>query len=263
MYVVFGFVATLLLYRSMACRLAEKTIAARAAGVGIFLALLHFPMEWVQPWARPETLPTAFYLAAAIAALGFQARRLGMVLLFALTVWQGFVRADVAFVFGVAMILGSVLPEALRDLGPRSLNVLRGVGVAAVAAGVQLYLQVVRFPHLSYTPGTKVVQVGHNLSLHGIGGLVLALVPVMLIGFLGLTWNRIKGVAGDGSLLDSTDRLILLASALYLPVWLTVGIVGEIRIYVPFLLALAMVGGRVAAGVVEQFAGRADDLSEA
>jgi hypothetical protein len=47
--------------------------------------------------------------------------------------------------------------------------------------------------------------------------------------------------------LDAIDRLVLMSSALYLPVWLTVGIIDEVRVYVPFLFALSMVAAKVSA----------------
>jgi hypothetical protein len=47
--------------------------------------------------------------------------------------------------------------------------------------------------------------------------------------------------------LNLMDKVVIVSSILYLPLWITVGSVSEVRIYVPFLFALSMVVAKVSA----------------
>jgi len=214
----------------------------RIVALAFFLAFIQFPMAWVTPWRRPETLPTAFFLAAALALLTSTGKTgLRLVLLLALTVWQSFVRSDVPFIFGLALILTSLMKNSIAQLGSRRLNFLFGAAIAGVAAGIQLYLQFVRFPHLSYPPGTNVNKFLFNFGVHYLADFTLALLPVfLLIGMLIIARPR----------LDAVDLIILLTSAIYLPLWFTVGVISEVRIYVPFLLALSVVAAKISASTL-------------
>jgi hypothetical protein len=64
----------------------------------------------------------------------------------------------------------------------------------------------------------------------------IAVFPFLVLGaFLIVKRTRLRMV----------DALAVTAAALYLPLWFAVGIVAEVRIFVPFLLALCMVAARV------------------
>jgi hypothetical protein len=45
--------------------------------------------------------------------------------------------------------------------------------------------------------------------------------------------------------LNAEDRLILIVSTLYLALWFMAGLVDEVRLYVPFMMALSTVAARV------------------
>jgi hypothetical protein len=242
MDIMFAFVALLLFYRLTVKDLPSTTsTAGRALAVALFLAFIQFPMMWVVPWQRPETLPSALYLACAVTLLARPTRRmLWSVLLIALTIWQAFVRADVAVIFGMALSIGSSLKNSLAAFGPRSLNLMRGLAIALVAGSVQLYLQFIRYPHLPYPQETSVIQLRSNLTPHGLRGLTFALLPVALIVAMFVV-KRVK--------LTAFDVLVILTSALYLPVWMAVGSVNEVRIFVPFLLALCCVAAKLGSSI--------------
>ena len=234
---VFFFFALYLLYRVVDVE-AGKT-ASRPAAVGLFLAFLCFPIMWVVPWQRIETVPTAFYLACALALLGLGARRAWCTwTLLGLTVWQGFVRSDVPAVLGMALVLVSLTNTAKAQFGSRRFLALRGMAIAFLAGVVQLYLQRVRFPHARYEPNVSVIRLGENLAVHNLGSLALAMLPVLLIG--GVFFARRPR-------LSAMDLIIITASALYLPLWLTVGLAAEVRLYVPFLMALCVVAAKIGA----------------
>jgi hypothetical protein len=231
----FGFGALFLLYRlSVDDRNPPETgfnFVTRFAIVALFLAMVQFPMAWVVPWQRPETMPSAFYVALALLCVARGGRKWLGLLLVASCV-QALVRADVALVLGIAMMLISFT----RPAGSRLPSFLAGAGVAVIAGGVQMYLQFVRFPHLSYPPGTPVVQLNINLQFHSLSVFATALLPFLLLGtFLICKRPSIRTV----------DTLAIAAAVSYLPLWFTLGNIAEVRIFVPFLLALCMVAARV------------------
>jgi hypothetical protein len=207
--------------------------------VALFLAFVQFPIAWVVPWRRPETLPSAFFLAFALFCLA-RARKgiIWSVLLLAAAAWQAFVRFDVAFVFGIALVLLSLGRRTLEEFGSRSSNLLRGICITVIVGAVQGYLQLIRFPHLQYWPGVDVVQFKNNLQLHDLSNCVIALFPFLLLAIF-LVMKRIR--------LQAIDAVVVASSALYFPLWFTVGVAAEVRIYVPFMMALCVVAARVAA----------------
>jgi hypothetical protein len=216
----------------------ENYRLVRGARLAVFLMFVHFPLVWVVPWQRPETLPTACFLALALFCLanGRNVPEWSGVLLLAVTA-QSFVRSDIPFVFGAALFGLSVLRQnALAEFGSRALNAVRGLAIMLIAGAIQVYLQFVRYPHLSYPPGTLMISVRNNLTLHNALNGLLALLPFLLVGVLILR----KGVR-----LNAVDRLIIAASVLYFPLWCTVGILDEVRVYVPFLMALCVVASKV------------------
>ena len=238
---VFGTLASYLLYQVVVAGfpLAGARLRQRTAAVALFLAFLQFAIPWVVPWQRPETLPTALYVALALYCLTRSDRGIAWsAMLLAATAVQGFVRADVPFALGIALALASLRGDALREFGTRRANLAKGIAVAAIAAGVQGYLQLVRFPHLSYWPGVSVVQFRNNLGLHNFSNLLLALFPYLVVGGA-LLMKRVR--------LDAVDALILVVSVIYLAIWFTVGLVDEVRLYVPFMMPLSVVAAKFAA----------------
>ncbi len=203
---------------------------ARTVAVSLFLVSLAYPLFWAVPWRRPETLPTALYIAAVLLMLHhLRDRRLWLAAVLLATVWQGFVRAEVPLVFGVAVVLFSLSSRAKAMFGSRAFGAVCGLSIAAVAIAVQAYLKLWLFPQATYPPDTAVIQLFLNANLRVLITFSIAIIPYAL--FLisaGRYWKR----------LDSVDLLAVLASCLYFPVWLTVGIIAEVRIFVPFLLAL-------------------------
>ena len=246
----FALPALFLLYRLTTDDLAlsATNFKERFAIVALFLALLQFPMAWVVPWQRPETMPSAFYLALVLFCVS-RAKGQGkwFALLLAASAVQAFVRADVPFIFGVAMTVVSFGDATLRPFGSRLASLLKSGCVVLVAAGVQIYLQFIRFPHLTYPPGTPVLQLSLNLRPHFLEVVTIALLPFLLLGLF-LIYKRPR--------LRTVDALAIAAAALYFPLWFAVGSVGEVRIFVPFLLPLCMVSARVFG---RYLAGQTDD----
>lgn len=226
---LFGFGALFLLYLLVVEGFSSQP--QRFAAAISFLALVQFPFAWVVPHQRPETMPTAFYVALALYAAS-RRTRIGFwtAVLLVATLLQSFLRTDVPFVLGIALAL-----VALRrpPSGSRSLSLSQGLAVAALAGAIQWYLQAVLFPHLSYPPDTQVFQLLNNLQRHSLSAALLAIIPCLLPLLL-----------RSGQRLRPLDTLALAGSALYLPLWFSVGVAAEVRIFVPFLLAVCMVSAR-------------------
>jgi hypothetical protein len=220
---------------------ASERGGGRFAVVAMYLALLQFPLTWVIPWQRSETLPLAFYVALGLWCLTKAKMHWGwVVVLVVMTYLTAFVRSDVPFVFGVALMLLS-FGRVLEPWGSRVANFVRGAAVAGIAGAVQLYLQLIRFPHLKYAPGVPVVMFGHNLGRHVMSVFLIAMLP-----FLGLAVLMVVRPVR----LKAVEAFTVGACLLYLPVWLVGGAANEVRIFVPFLFALCMVAARVVVAFV-------------
>lgn len=236
-----AFFALYLLYLTIVNSLPEnaRTRKERTLAILAFLAILQFPLAWVVPSQRPETLPSALYLALSIFSLAkIDTNNLWIAILFIATLCQGFVRADVPFVFGIAVVVTGIWSGLTARLPFRRLLIISGGLIVVTSGGTQAYLQFVRFPGLNYPPNVPIIQLGSNFVLHRLEIFTIALLPFLLF-FVFLIVKRPR--------LNVIEVIVMLASLLYLPLWFTFGYVSEVRIYVPFLLALSAVVARVIA----------------
>lgn len=242
LYAAFDFVfsagALLLLARFTVRDIAATQVnrGPRALNTALFFAFAQFPLAWVVPWQRPETMPSAFFLSIALWCIakaneGF----IWTALLLVATLLQALVRTDVPFVFGCGVVLASLMSGLVSESRSRRLLLSRGLGVAVVAGATQVYLQFIKFPGLRYAPGVPLVTIRWNLLPHNLSNGLLALLP-LLIGVVPAIWGWHKTPV--------LHRAILFSSALYLGLWMTVAILDEVRVYVPFLMMLCVVAAR-------------------
>jgi hypothetical protein len=216
----------------------------RALRILFFLAIIQFPIAWVVPWQRPETLPSALYLAISLFSLARAGtNRLWLLAILVATLWQAFVRADVPFVFGVAIVLVGLWTGTRKGFQVSHTYIFAGGLVALISGAIQAYMQFIRYPHLDYPPGFKVVQLRANLVPHNLEILTIALLPFIAF-FVFLIVKR--------PALNALDTVVIASSVLYLPLWFSVGSIAEVRIFVPFLLALSMVVARVSASYISR-----------
>ena len=241
---LFGYAALYALYLLQASRAPLRMLdrACRVVTLALFLAVIHFPLLWVVPYQRPETMPMTLYLAVAILLLLRVRSGLAWAMgLLALTIVAAFLRSDVPCIFGVAVFLLGMCGNVLSEIAPRRTCIVLGGCIAAAAAAVQGYLQLIRFPHAIYPPGVPLVMFHYNARAHSLAMLSIALLPVLLTGVASvLVRARMRSV----------DWLCITAAAIYLPLWCTVGSTAEVRIYVPFLLLLCPVAARILAAVL-------------
>jgi hypothetical protein len=236
-----SFLALYLLYLLTVNSLPEtrNTQKNRTISILLFLAIIQSPLSWVVPWQRPETLPSTLYLAICLFALAnIRANKLWLLALLAATLCQGFVRTDVAFVFGVSVLAVGLWSAFKNSFEASGIQIAAGALIALVSGASQAYLQFIRFPHLTYPPDTRMIQLTSNLIPHRLEVCTVALLPFLLF-FIFLIVKR--------PTLDDLEKIVIVSSVLYLPLWFTLGFISEVRIFVPFLFALSMVAARVLA----------------
>jgi hypothetical protein len=200
--------------------------------VALFLSTLVFPFFWIVPWERPETLPSGLYLSLSLSLSlldRVRFRQLWLVAILMLTLWQAFVRADIAMALGGAMCLFSLTPSAKQLFGSRSLSIFTAFSIVVIVIAIQAYLKIILFPHATYPPDSLVVQLFSNLGIRPLTTWAIAMLPCLVVFMLSIKYRKH---------LEPLDILAILISCVYLPIWWTVGIIIEVRIFVPFLLAL-------------------------
>jgi hypothetical protein len=233
--VIAGFVAVFTLFfvlgRSKVYR--ESGMAQQWFGAAGFLVLVQFYLAWLLWYQRPETLPTAAILALALLLLAVPLRG-GVVTavlgFLALAAMQGFVRADVGFALHVGILLICMTPLGRGFALPRSVQAVTSFVGVLLVVGIQYWLMRRAFPHASYG-STPVFQLVLNLlSLEGWIPFVLFMGP-----FAWTMWM----VGRRRSAAESAGVAMLTGALIFLGMWVTVGRIREVRIFLPFALALA------------------------
>jgi hypothetical protein len=211
----------------------EATLEGRWFGAVGFLVLVQFYLAWLVWYQRPETLPTAAIVALALLLLAVPVRGGVVTAVFGFLVLafvQGFVRADVAF----ALHLG-ILLVCLTPLG-RGFALSRGwqAGTSAVAMlivlGIQYWLMRRMFPQANYGR-TQVFQLITNLSSP------VSWIPFVL--FMGPFAWTVWMVGRRRHRMEASGVAALVGALIFLGMWMMVGRVKEVRIFLPFALALA------------------------
>lgn len=225
--------------------------ARRLIAIGIFLAAVQFPVLWIFPYERPETLPTMLYVAAA-AMLGMFYERFtlpgAVVLALVLSVLQGTARADAPVVMGASILL---FAAATKSLGRERRLRTAFVGLVCLLAGglTQLYLEHL-FP---LKPGQKkgdfTLLVNLNLTYGPFHVPIMLTAMLPLLFTVWLVWRKRIEV-------DAQSRLALFACLMDLPPYLLMGLVSEVRIYVPYLMLAAPVMGKIWSSYLLDEAGR-------
>jgi hypothetical protein len=221
----------LLLVTSSVVRNARR--GQRLVIYGFFFAAAQFPVLWIFPWERPETLPTAFYLATV--TLVILSRRISMALAcpFAilLSFGQALARTDAPMVVGMATVVAAVLAIPFG----RSRRAVAVLGLLCGTTGLATHIYLVhRFPSVHPTQRAITLQLFRNLDIVHPPFQVPEFFTALLPFFVSLVLIRRYRLG-----LDSSDKLALLISLIYLPIYMTLGILSEIRIFVPYLFLMS------------------------
>ena len=208
-------------------------------GAASFIVLVEFDLAWLLWYQRPETLPTAAMVALVLLLIAGKTGPetsgtigiLGTIIgLLVLAVAQGFVRADVAFALHLGILLVCLTPAGKGFALPRGVQAGTSLMAVLLALGIQYYLMKRVYPQASYGD-TPVLQLFFNLkSPSAFAPFVLFLLP---IGWTGMMLMRRRYQV------DSAGLGIFTAAVIFLGMWVVVGKIAEVRIFLPFALALA------------------------
>jgi hypothetical protein len=210
-------------------------------GAAGFVILVQFYLAWLLWYQRPETLPTAAMLSLALlllavklplsgvlgtGALGTMVPVAGLLLL---AVAQGFVRADVAFALHAGILLVCLTPVGRGFVLPRRVQAGTSVAAVLVAVGIQYDLMKRVYPQANYGD-TAVLQLFLNLkSVQGYLPFLLFLVP---LGWTAAMLLRRRYQT------EPASAAMFAGAVIFFAMWVTVGRIREVRIFLPFALAL-------------------------
>jgi hypothetical protein len=202
-----------------------------------FVVLVQFYMAWVTWYQRPETLTTAALVALTLLLLtvrvplpgvaGYVATAGAMLLI---AVAQGFVRADVAFGLHAGVFLFCLTRVGTGLSLPRGVQAVTSLLAVFAAAGIQYYMMHIRYPHASYgdTPVFQLV-----LNFKESARLIAFALFIFPYAWTAKTVLR-RQVAAEAPALS-----LICGSAIFMGMWWMAGRVEEVRIFLPFALALA------------------------
>jgi hypothetical protein len=238
------FVLFLVLQRSAVYR--KASLAAQWFGAASFIILVQFYFAWLLWYQRPETLPSAAILALTLlliagrspglergGAIGTAgtAGTVGTVLgLLLLAVAQGFVRADVAFALHLGILLVCLTSAGKGFALPRGVQAGTSLVAMLLALGIQYDLMKRVYPQANYGK-TQVLQLSWNLkSPSGYAPFFLFLVP--------LGWTVVM-LARRRYQTSASGIGMLMGAVVFFAMWVTAGRIKEVRIFLPFALALS------------------------
>jgi hypothetical protein len=236
--VISGLIAVfaLLLVLQRSAVYGRASVATQWFGAASFIILVQFYLAWLLWYQRPETLPTAAILALALLLVAGKSPRPGgigtvgtVIGLLLLAVAQGFVRADVAFALHVGILLVCLTPAGKGFALPRWVQAGTSLVAMVLVLGIQYDLMKRMYPQANYGD-TKVLQLFLNLkSPSGFAPFLLFLLPTGWTAVMLVRRRYQAGSAGIG---------MFMAAVIFLGMWVVVGKIAEVRIFMPFALAL-------------------------
>jgi hypothetical protein len=213
----------------------RASATARWLASASFIALTLWFVAWL-PWSRkPETLASAMFVAATVLLwqkssarpqLHPAARAVALLLLAGLL---AMFRADVAFALNAGFFAAAlILSETALALSRKFATAVSAAG-ALLAAAIQLWLAHVVYPQATYG-AVKMWQLRPNL-IH------VTRWPPFAVFMLPLVW-MLAQLYRQRSIVSGLNRAILIAALFDLALWVTVGKIDEVRIFLPFAFAL-------------------------
>ena len=241
--VVSSLTAVFLLYD-----LLQRRGSVRAASVELqwfasaaFIALLFFYLVWVGfgSYFRPETLPNTALAAVmlwlwaswdriTVRKFGHLWVPIGLILASAL---QGWIRADLAFVLNAGIFVGYLVRQRTGRVQHAGWKLTVSLLCSVIAAGSQLYIMRVKYPHASYGP-IPILMIKHDLRQP-------LTFPPFLCFMVPIAWTFVRfwryrnQATGEDS-----DLGLVIGSMMYVVLWVVLGKLDEVRIFIPFALAL-------------------------
>jgi hypothetical protein len=229
------FALLLVLWRSPVYR--KASLGAQWFGGASYVILVQFYLAWLFWYQKPETLPTAAILALALALLAVRlplpegvGRIVTVIGLLLLAVAQGFVRADAAFALHLGILLVCLTPMGKDFALPRVVQAGTSLVAVLVAVGIQYDLMTRVYPQANYGH-TQVLQLLFNMTS------LSSYIPFLLF-MPPLVWTAVM-LARRRYQAGSAEIGMFTAAVIFMGMWVTVGRIREVRIFLPFALALA------------------------
>jgi hypothetical protein len=220
--------------RMRAYRAADER--ARWFGAACFIFLAQYYFAWTTWFQKPETMASAAALAATLwlltvrlplpKAASIFVSSAAMLLLAGI---QGFIRPDVIFAVHLGILLVCLTSAGDGFALPRGAQAATSGLAVLIAGGIQLYLMHVVYPHAGYGT-TPVFELMLNLTQP------LRWVPFVL--FM-LPWAWVMTMlARQHWTVESPSLALPAGSAIYVVLWVSVGCMDEVRIFLPYAVAL-------------------------
>lgn len=205
-------------------------------GAAAFVFLTQYYFAWIAWYQRPETLASMAVLTATLWLLSVRLPLpksasvvAASVAMLALAGIQGFIRPDVIFAIHLGILLACLTGAGNGFSMPRGAQVVTSALAVLISGGVQYYLMHVMYPHASYGT-TPVIEMVLNITQ-----------PVRWVPFvpfmLPTAWLMIALVRRRARA-DAPGLALAIGSAIYAAMWFVVGCVDEVRIFLPYALAL-------------------------
>ena len=231
-------VAVLLAYRLLrrSALYLRAPLALRWFASAAFTALVLYLLAWQDWYKKSDTEPSAALVMLMVTLWAMWASRRrkisGLVIaagLLALTVVQSFIRADVALSLNLGFLAASLLARnARRALPFPAAPVVAAAGVV-LAAGIQALLIRVIFPHARAYDG-PVLMLPHDIGKPAeLAEFFSFILPAVWTGWQ--AWRR-RFTA------DTAGLGVLLACLPFVALWMLLGRIEEVRIFLPLALAL-------------------------
>jgi hypothetical protein len=229
-------VAAMLLYRLLEISkiYRQSETAMRWFASAAFVALTIYAVDWTNWYQKVGTLPTAGMVAMMVwlwssngetTAAQRGLRAAGILLLVAL---QSTVRADIALMLCLGVLAVSVLGIGDRLALPRGAAIATSLFGLLVAGGMQFYLMKVRYPHASYG-GVPAFMLPHDV-------LRPTEWAATLIYLAPLLWTIVAAVRRR-SVGEGMGAALLVSAVGYAVLWICLGRLDEVRIFLPMALA--------------------------
>jgi hypothetical protein len=221
----------------------ERSAAYRAMdertrwfGAACFVFLTQYYFAWITWYQRPETMASVAVLAATLWLLTVRlplARTASIAVpslaMLALAAMQGFIRPDVVFAMHLGILLVCLTRAGEGFALPRGVQAATSVLAMLIAGGIQFYLMHVAYPHAGYGT-TPMFQLLLNLT-HPLRWIPFAL-------FM-MPWAWVVTMLARRRSTAQAPGLALVAgSAIYVVLWVIVGSLDEVRIFLPYAVAV-------------------------
>ena len=231
------FTLAFLLRRSTAYHNADET--TRWFAMAAFVVLVEFYFAWLMWYQRPETLAASALLALSLLLLtvgaplrgvaGYAITACGQVML---AVMLALVRADVPFALHAGVLLMCLVNARVGNgfALPRWVQASTSFLAVLASVGLQYYLMHVAYPGATYRDG-PMFQLLVNLT----SPTEWLAFGLFLMPFGWTVWTLVlRRGRGEGP-----ATAVLAGALLFLCMWVVMGRLEEVRIFLPFALALA------------------------